>query len=107
MSLSPYVRMYFLQIYIERKVALDTTKCGRWEGGCKKVDKNVIIDILSIVLNCSAIPFQKKEVALVMTKLDQSSEKTWKNGVSAKIKKFTRVVLQTVKGVNLMKIEFQ
>ena len=31
-----------------------------------------------------------------MTKLDQSSEKTKKNVVSAKIKKFTRVVLQTV-----------
>ena len=57
--------------------------------------------------------FSERKVALVMTNLDQASEKTKKNGVSInrikegnerarikfdKSKKFMRVVLQTVKG---------
>ena len=50
-------------------------------------------------LSWIALPYLfRKKSCMVMTKLDQSSEKTKKNGVSAKIKKFTRVVLQTVKG---------
>ena len=89
--------------FSERKVALDTTKCGRREGGCKKVDKQCILKqcdhwhtLHYPELLCHT--FSERNVSLVLTKLDQSSEKTKKNVVSAKIKKFTRVVLQTVKG---------